>query len=864
MAELPLLIFPEARVVPPPKGKFGVSTPHLPNKSQQITRLTPQFTELEKQFLADKAILADTISSMEPEMVLVIETAGHIEDFQRAIANTPGLEWLAEWDDEFEPDDNFHNTSHKKERTDKPVEARIFLSMSNQRGLDELLSLWKQWQENKTLNHRNKSKWNEVFSQIKIIRRWGIQEQLIETGMLEVWEEDLQHDDTAEQVINFQIEFFYRKDTALRKQNETIIKQLLAHLSGQTISPFLDYAGIGFHAVKAGLPRKSIQHIVDKIHNSELDITLLKLPGIMFFRPTGQTVVASPSETQTIEAAPTTPVAGEPVVAILDGVPFSQHDWLKNRLLVDDVDELESHYQRGDRKHGTAMASLVVHGELDTKEPPLTRPVYFRPILQPDPSNRRRDEHIPDEVFYEDRIERAVRRMFEGEGDVPAQAPGIKIINLSFGDPARPFVHTPSPCAKLLDWLSWKYKVLFCVSSGNHGGVIDLGISEDEFKKCSDEKIINATLQAISDPNKHTHTRLISPAESINAITVGASHRDSSTISVMARRVDILPTDQLHSPISRIGHGFRRSVKPEILLPGGRQLYDPPMRNGLPFRINESILPPGQRVATENQEAEQSASTYKRGTSNATALATRAAAKIYEILDNIRADNLEAMQNDQVAVLIKALLIHGASREEADIILERHLKTTANSRQFKQFTSKFIGYGHVDVNRVLACTEQRATVIGCGFIEEKQVHEYRFPLPYSLAISQEWRRLTITLAWFTPINPSHRYLRQAKLFFEPPKKADALSLERQESDHNQVRRGTVQHEILESRKVSYYQQGDELVIPVQCNADAIDRLDEKIPYGLAVTLEVKEDVDIPIYQEIRSHIEIQIKAKQKV
>jgi len=79
-----------------------------------------------------------------------------------------------------------------------------------------------------------------------------------------------------------------------------------------------------------------------------------------------------------------------------------------------------------------------------------------------------------------------------------------------------------------------------------------------------------------------------------------------------------------------------------------------------------------------------------------------------------------------------------------------------------------------------------------------------------------------------------------------------------------VQRGTVQHEILESKKVSDYQDGDELVIPVQCNADACDRLDEEIPYALTVTLEVKADINIPIYQEIRSRIQLQVEAKQRV
>jgi hypothetical protein len=46
---------------------------------------------------------------------------------------------------------------------------------------------------------------------------------------------------------------------------------------------------------------------------------------------------------------------------------------------------------------------------------------------------------------------------------------------------------------------------------------------------------------------------------------------------------------------------------------------------------------------------------------------------------------------------------------------------------------------------------------------------------------------------------------------------------------------------------------------VTCKADAIEKLDDAIPYGLAVTLEVAEGVAIPIYQQIRgASIKLQV------
>ena len=123
--------------------------------------------------------------------------------------------------------------------------------------------------------------------------------------------------------------------------------------------------------------------------------------------------------------------------------------------------------------------------------------------------------------------------------------------------------------------------------------------------------------------------------------------------------------------------------------------------------------------------------------------------------------------------------------------------------------------------------------------------------------------MVVTLAWFSPINPNHRNLREAKLGLQPGGRWEnvPLNIKRIDSDHNQVLRGTVQHEVLEGkREIPAYQEGDYLLLHVTCKADATETLDQTIPYGLAVTLEVAEGVDIPVYQQIRARIKPQIPA----
>lgn len=925
---LPLLVFPQAKNIPPPTGlPIVIGQPHVPSLGKQAVRLGAQLTALQQEFDHYKASVNNSVAGLEPETVLVIEIAGSVNDFRQAV-EAIGLEWMGEWDiDDIEPDEDFyespkigvdffknkiHGISNREQSKEirhilisigfidadgailsdeipeselpapfsdikseifqaindaknKSLSGRLFLSLGNEAGMLELLSLWEKWRNNQTLP-TGKTKWRDVFNQTVQIRRWGIEEALRETGMLDRWH-DLLDPISPGHPIHCQIELFYRKSRERRAQAERNVTALLEVAGGRTLGGFIDMPEIAFHAVKAELPAQSIRQLLIDLDSDahDTDIQLFKFHGVMYFRPTGQSLAV----TEDGEGVDTEISEGEvdlpPVAAILDGAPNVHHQALKGRLLFDDPDNLSAQYQPGERKHGTAMASLVVHGEMvDGQSEPLQRLVYVLPIMQPDPHSdpKNRIEHVPDEIFFEDRIARAVRRIFEGEGAVPAQAPSVCVINLSIGDPARPFIHTPSPWARLLDWLSWKYRVLFCVSAGNYLESIDIGLSGPDYLALTDQKKVEHVLKCIQ--TQLSGRRVLSPAESINAISVGATHSDSVENYHQGQRTDLFPGTLLFSPVARLGHGFRRSIKPEILLPGGRQLYRTPMLDSQSlYRLDGGLGAPGQKVAWDSRQAGDLAQTvHTRGTSNATALATRSAARIYEVLDVLRTEHGEDIPQGLISVLIKALLVHGAKQDDyACKAITAALKTPENSRQFKEVMARYLGYGAVEIERVLACTEQRGTVLGCGEIRENEIHEYRLPLPPGLSNSQAWRRMVVTLAWFSPVNPDHRNFREAKLELSPVGAWGDLPLKlaRQDADHNQVLRGTVQHEVVEgSKQIAAFQDGDSILLHVACKKDATARLDNVIPYGLAVTLEVAEGIQIPIYEQLRTRLQPQV------
>ena len=165
------------------------------------------------------------------------------------------------------------------------------------------------------------------------------------------------------------------------------------------------------------------------------------------------------------------------------------------------------------------------------------------------------------------------------------------------------------------------------------------------------------------------------------------------------------------------------------------------------------------------------------------------------------------------------------------------------------------------VDRVLDCTEQRATVLGFGQLSDGGAHVFKLPLPPSLSSRPEWRRLTVTLAWLSPISANTQKYRTANLWFEINNARIAPN--RSDADWQAVQRGTVQHEIFEGQRAEPFMDGETLEIKVNCRKDA-GKIETPVAYGLIVSLEVAEGVDIAVYNEIRTRIAPAIQIQQTI
>ena len=865
-ADYPLLVFPDPVPADRAKRTGGGGKLRVPDPDVQAQRLVPQFRRLQQAMEKRRLALQDNPLGLLPEQVLVLETIGSIENFIRAVEKIPGLEWLAEYElDDITPEYGFED----EKNPDKQLKGQLFLVMTEQQALSQLQSLFDGWENDRDAAFpRGLAPLKQAFRYLHTIRPWDVEDRIRETGVLDDWQVRLEHDESD---VPFEAEFWFRTSVARRDQVESQMRDIIADMEGGLIERCV-IPDIAYHAVLGRLPRSQIQAIMGA-PEAFRDIRLLQCDDIMHVRPVGQCAVRLPDEGTTESLSDEElarlvpeqdPPHGAPVVALLDGMPLTGHRLLNNRVMIDDPDGYEAAYQAHERVHGTAMASLICHGDLNQSSDAAEVPLYARPILKPGRGyGGRLPENIPPEVLPVDLIHRAVRRLFEAEGDEPPASPTIRFVNLSICDPARPLVRQMSSWARLLDWLAWRYQILFIVSAGNHGHDIELKIPPSSLDMLAPDQRERAIIEAVAQDTRNR--RLLSPAETLNGLTVGALHQDAAG-SAGTNLID--PFLQTGGPnvVSAHGPGYRRAVKPDVLLPGGRQLLTEKLgtaHSNATLRVADTVSPPGQRVAAPGDAGQLDRTSYTRGTSNAAAVASRGAVLLYRLVDKLRLQPDVHVPPEYDVVLTNALLVHSAGWERALSSYETALKNSENSKEFKEYVGRFLGYGAANLARVLSGTEERVTVLGFGELDDGEGAVFSLPLPPCLSSVSERRRLTITLAWLSPVNSFRQSYRVAHLWFDPK---NTIAPKRLFADHHAAQRGTLQHEVLEGDKATVFQDGHAITIKVSCRADA-GEIPAPVRYGLAITLEMVEEEQqrlhlLPIYEEVRDRLAIRVPVRE--
>ena len=855
---LPLLPLPPSEPGEPPKPQRHPQGGFKLSPQRQGQRLGSRFERLRTVLASDEsglALRADP-SGIAPERALVFEVAGSIGDFHRLVGKIQGLEFLADEEGEFEPDEDFFEVDTRRgrkglPRADKPVGGRLYLAMPDVRALRELIGLWNTWRSGEELP-RGHTPWRDIFASLRDIRPWGPADRIADET-IEFWRDDLGAE--SSEPVRIETELWFYERAKRRAAARRRVEEAVAAAGGRIV----DHAvieEIRYQAALIVLPGSEVERLVarEEIHLAICD-------DIMFLRPQSSLDVRERDDETESGAALTADPPDErpPVAALIDGMPVQNHQLLDGRLDVDDPDNLDAMSVLSEREHGTAMASLILHGDRNLGEPPISRKLHLRPVLYA-PGNGRREEARRDRLLV-DVLYRAIRRMKEGEGAGEATAPDVFLVNLSLGDPRRPFSGLMSPWAKLLDYLAVRYGILFLVSAGNVKSPLPVSAFSNwtSFEDADPEERERAVLRALAD-NRAWRT-LLSPAEALNVVTVGAWHDDALDGSRGAAAVDPYPHGDLPNIGSALGLGHRRTIKPDIHLPGGKEQ--------LRFRASGgtlAVVPGGRyglKAAAPGAGGERDREALTAGTSAATALATRAAHRIFDVLLDADGGSLHGDLDPQYyAVVVKAMLVHRAKWGSRADILDRLYGPRGQGQHVarRDNITRLLGYGFPDVEEALSCTPHRATLLGHGTISAREANVHRIPLPLSLERVAEPRKATVTVAWLSPVNPRHRMYRQAKLEVDAATKLETAAGVKKSSRqpwHTTVSRGAVTHDWYEGERAVSFVDDGHVSLRIFCREQA-GALDRPVRYGAAVTIEAGDG--IRVYEEIRARLGVPVAA----
>lgn len=845
MTERPLLFFPTPTGVERSKPSFpDKRILKRPGSARQQKRLGGRFQALQAALDASRLSIQSDPAALEPEytLVLILRQGVDEEGFQvvmRYLQKHDGNESELLFDedmDDCDPDDDFFFEG----KPDKQLSRKLYCVLSSSQALRELLRLWDCYTQDENFKFpHGASKFKEIFPALEDIRPWSREERFEQTGLRDVWEGDLIA--TGVTHVECNIELFFRGGEQVRKEKADQVKTALNDIDAAVLDEAL-IEEIAYHNLLVSVPAHVARQILDGTSSDLLDCE-----PIMRMAPVGQVVERNYADEFRIKAnARTLPstVDSHPVVALLDGVPQVSHPLLERYLIVDDPDGLSRTSEVKTRRHGTEMASLIVYGDLCPNVDPVFRKIYVRPILEAKYySNGAYEEAAPHDADFVLLVKRAIERIFEET----RYGESIRVINLSIGIIGAYFYGVMSPLAKLLDWLSWKYRILFIVSAGNCLDEIELEECCGEWRNRSLAERGQVLVRGMA--RGRGLRRILAPAESVNSLTVGSVYYDHSRCDE-TDRILFCSDGFCPSPYTALGPGMRGSVKPDVVYPGGRVFVRERPAKERSILLAAHSSPPGVLVACPGMSQDVAdAAVYSRGTSCSCALVSRQAQICHDALAELFNEKGLALPPDFEALLLKAMIVHGASWGKLGDGLAEALECGSDR---KKEVGKWIGYGWPNVEMARKCIKSRATCIGYGDIKPDEGFEFRLPVPIDFHNSVIDRRFTVTLVSFTPMNPRSQKYRGYKVWFDIPKDLEFVGS--REDAHNDIaQKGTVQHERFRASKVSLWEENDEIAIRVNCKKDAGGAC-EAIPFAVIASFEVLNNDEIDVYSRVRDRI----------
>ncbi len=778
------------------------------------------------------------------------------------VARSAGFEWLGE-DYDVPDDEEDEGEAEEGEADDeaKNGQSMLYVTMPTIAGLQKIVSLWQRFVRNQPKPAGSEGEWWALFGYLSDVRPWSAKDRVDPT--IDRYVERMIRDH-PERPIRIELDLWFRAEPDLRANARTYVHELMAVLGGAVLD-FATIEPIHYQAALVEIPvsqARLLQSLEGPIADAD---RVMKVRPQSLYKAEGEVTGVGPVlEVTSGPVALTRPA----VAAVLDGYPVGDHVLLSGRLDVSEVDIVAASVPVSRRKHGTSMASLIVHGDLGADPGPIDRLLKVVPILAA-PQNLS-VECTPPDLLPIAMVYRAVMALVEGTSGGAPQGNRIVVINHSICDREAPFARRPSYWAKLLDHLSYAYRLLFVVSAGNSNEpfFVDTYTDCDAFAGADPIERQVVLLRCVE--RAKGRRVILSPAESMNSLTVGAVHGDGSLDSPDGLIEPYDAVSGVPNLTSCVGLGINRAIKPDMVEVGGRQLVRTETNGDLVSAwafehqdIGQLTAVPDPVGGTGNRLGRST------GTSNAAALVTRAAIRLADLAEDLFEETGEDwVEAPTRAVVLKALLAHGCGWGETGELL--YSLYPGGWQRRREAVSRSLGYGRPDHGRIVSGDGSRITLLADDLIRHDTLHEYRLPVPRAMINNREVRRITMTLAWSSPIDPvTNRYrgvLVEAVDSSGKRKFWDGLEgLKRDDGAKKVVgpvvtatRRGTLQHIVLEGKKLVRATPTGDIFVGIQARADLSAFANFDVPYALAVTLEMAQ----PIRQDLNADVLARVRPKR--
>jgi hypothetical protein len=533
------------------------------------------------------------------------------------------------------------------------------------------------------------------------------------------------------------------------------------------------------------------------------------------------------------------PSTDSPKICVIDSGVQEKHQYIAPAILQDDsicllpgeTNTFDCVRQGG---HGTRVTGAILYPDVVPRSGVYSLPCWIRNIRVLD-----QDSRMPMDLFPPKMIKSIVQEYHNSK-----QNPS-KIFNQSIGCGSPCELKHMSSWAAEIDYQSYLNDILFIQSSGN--------IQEDTIK---------AYIQAGFSYPSYLHrelSRICEPAESLQAITVGSiAMNDYETDDTIA-----LGQKDQPSAFSRSGPGIWDVVKPDVVEYGGTEVINKTGAH-LALTTPEDVCPELIRRSPEGPAYAKDAV----GTSFAAPKVTYIASQIEKTLPNAP------------ALLYRALIAQSAHWPEWAIL--------SGKDQYSNIL-RTIGFGIPDVIRATQNNEYRITFITDSKLEigEGEAHIFRVPIPEELStVGDDFNILVeITLSYAANPRRTRREVKSylstwldwccsrigedydtfARRVFETGGSIDddgdfewviGDAINRGFCDNFSRKNGTLQKDwtVIKSNQLS-----DAFCIAVRGHKGWGSFF--KAKYSLAVSFEAV-DQDIPIYESIRSMIEVEVENEE--